>query len=73
MSATTLNEYTAIIVFPYHSISINRWFSETEGIEELEEETIEKMFDLIPSISQYQKDLLVGQIIDISVELEERD
>lgn len=68
-----MNEYTAIIVFPYHSISINRWFSEAVGIEALEEEAIEKMFDLIPDISQYQKDLLVGQIIDMSVELEERD
>ena len=68
-----MNEYTAIIVFPYHSISINRWFSEAEDIELLEEEAIEKMFELIPDISQYQKDLLVGQIIDISVELEERD
>jgi low affinity Fe/Cu permease len=68
-----MNEYTAIIVFPYHSISINRWFSEAVGIESLEEEAIEKMFDLIPDISQYQKDLLVGQIIDLSVELEERD
>jgi hypothetical protein len=68
-----MNEYTAIIVFPYHSLSINRWFSEAEGIESLEEEAIEKMFELIPDISQYQKDLLVGQIIDISVELEERD
>ena len=35
------------------------------------EEAIEKMFELIPDISQYQKDLLVGQIIDISVELYE--
>jgi len=68
-----MNEYTAIIVFPYHSLSINRWFSEAVGIESLEEEAIEKMFELIPDISQYQKDLLVGQIIDISVELEERD
>ena len=68
-----MNQYTAIIVFPYHSLSINRWFSEAVGIESLEEEAIEKMFELIPDISQYQKDLLVGQIIDISVELEERD
>jgi hypothetical protein len=68
-----MNEYTAIIVFPYHSISINRWESESEDIEPLEEEAIEKMFELIPDISQYQKDLLVGQILDISVELEERD
>jgi low affinity Fe/Cu permease len=66
-----MNEYTAIIVFPYHSLSINRWFSEAVGIESLEEEAIEKMFELIPDISQYQKDLLVGQIIDISVELYE--
>ncbi len=66
-----MNEYTAIIVFPFHSISINRWKSEAVGIESLEEEAIEKMFELIPDISQYQKDLLVGQIIDISVELEE--
>jgi hypothetical protein len=68
-----MNQYTAIIVFPYHSLSINRWFSEAVGIESLEEEAIEKMFELIPDISQYQKDLLVGQILDISVELEERD
>jgi hypothetical protein len=66
-----VKEYTAIIVFPFHSISINRWKIETEDIEPLEEEAIEKMFELIPDISQYQKDLLVGQIIDISVELEE--
>ena len=66
-----MKEYTAIIVFPFHSISINRWKSEAEDIEPLEEEAIEKMFELIPDISQYQKDLLVGQIIDISVELEE--
>lgn len=66
-----MKEYTAIIVFPFHSISINRWKSETEDIEPLEEEAIGKMFELIPDISQYQKDLLVGQIIDISVELEE--
>lgn len=66
-----MNEYTAIIVFPFHSVSINRWKSEAVGIESLEEEAIEKMFELIPDISQYQKDLLVGQIIDISVELEE--
>ena len=66
-----MKEYTAIIVFPFHSISINRWKSEAVGIESLEEEAIEKMFELIPDISQYQKDLLVGQIIDISVELEE--
>jgi hypothetical protein len=68
-----MNEYTAIIVFPYHSISINRWESESVDIEPLEEEAIGKMFELIPDISQYQKDLLVGQILDISVELEERD
>ena len=68
-----MNEYTAIIVFPYHSVSINRWESELEDVEPLEEEAIEKMFELIPDISQYQKDLLVGQILDISVELEERD
>jgi|688.fasta_scaffold675222_3 hypothetical protein len=68
-----MNKYTAIIVFPYHSVSINRWESESEDIEPLEEEAIEKMFELIPDISQYQKDLLVGQILDISVELEERD
>ncbi len=68
-----MNEYTAIIVFPYHVVSINRWESESVDIEPLEEEAIEKMFELIPDISQYQKDLLVGQILDISVELEERD
>lgn len=66
-----MKEYTAIIVFPFHSISINRWRTEAVGIEALEEEAIEKMFELIPDISQYQKDLLVGQIIDISVELYE--
>lgn len=66
-----MKEYTAIIVFPFHSISINRWITEAVGIEALEEEAIEKMFELIPDISQYQKDLLVGQIIDISVELYE--
>ena len=32
-----MNEYTAIIVFPYHSISINRWESESVDIEPLEE------------------------------------
>ena len=65
--------YTAIIVFPYHSISINPWESESTGIEVLEEEAIDKMFELIPDMTEEQKEILANQIIDISVELEERD
>lgn len=68
-----MNMYTAIIVFPYHSISINPWESESTGIEVLEEEAIDKMFELIPDMTEEQKEILANQIIDISVELEERD
>jgi len=66
-----MNEYTAIIVFPYHSISINRWESESTGIEVLEEEAIEKMFELIPDITEEQKEILANQIIDMLVDLAE--
>jgi hypothetical protein len=65
--------YTAIIVFPYHSISINAWESESTGIEVLEEEAIEKMFELIPDITEEQKEILANQIIDMLVDLAEEN
>ena len=68
-----MNMYTAIIVFPYHSISINPWESESTGIEVLEEEAIEKMFELIPDITEEQKEILANQIIDMLVDLAEEN
>lgn len=62
--------YTAHIVFDYHTVYLNTWESDKED-EELENETIQKLWEFVPYITKKQKDSLMSAICDIEINEEQ--
>lgn len=62
---------SAHISFDYHTVFINSWETEENDDALLEAEAIEKLMELIPEITELQRDYIKSAIIDIEINKQE--
>jgi uncharacterized protein (UPF0128 family) len=63
-------EYSAHIVFDYHTVYLNPWVSSASNEDELDQEAIEMLLEAYPELTKEQEAQLIKSIQDIEVELQ---
>jgi len=64
---------SANIAFDYHVVYINAWETEEDDDALLEIEAIEKLMEIIPEITELQRDYIKSAIIDIEINRQENE